>query len=118
MNTFHISYAAFDIRNKKKDNDYIRARRYMPEKGNGLKGTDLKPDYFETELFKKDVPHKITIIKKGINLFMYIRNSEKEMLCHWKNDSLPPVNEGRIGLRHMWTRGARYKDFRISQLKD
>jgi len=114
MNLFHISYAAFNIGNKDPKKEYIRARRYMPESKDGLANTDLKPDYFETGLFKKGVPHKITVIKKGDDLFMHIRSREKELLCHWKTDALPPVLEGRIGLRHMWTRGARYRDFRIS----
>ena len=89
----------------------------MPETGNGLANTDLKPDYSRTGLFSKDVPHKITVIKKDDDLFMFVRNSDKELLCHWKTDALPPITEGRIGLRHMWTRAARYRDFRISQLR-
>jgi len=118
MNTYHISYAAFNIGNEEAESDYIRARRYMPANKKGLRGTDLKPDYFNTGLFKRGVLHKITILKKDDDLFMYIRNDEKKMLCHWKTGDFPPVVEGRIGLRHMWTRGARYMDFRISQLKD
>lgn len=116
MNLLHVSYAAFKVGNEDPMKDYIRARRYLPETGKGLKGTDLKPDYFETGLFKKGVPHKITVIKKGGDLWMHIRNEGKEKLCHWKLGALPPVVEGRIGLRHMWTRGACYKDFRVSRL--
>ncbi len=117
MDLLHISYAAFGIGNVDAQNDYIRARRYMPETGNGLAKTDLKPDYLRTGLFAKDVPYKVTVIKKDDDLFMFIRNSEQKHLCHWKTDALPPITEGRIGLRHMWTRAARYRDFRISQLK-
>lgn len=116
MNTFHVSYAAFDVGNLGLDKDYIRARRYIPE-GGGLSNTDLKPDYFETGLFEKDVPHKITIIKKGEHLFMQIKNDEQTYLCHWLTNQVPEITEGRIGLRHMWTRGARYKDFQVSTLK-
>ena len=117
MHTLHISYAAFDVGNIAPQNDYIRARRYMPETGNGLAKTDLKPDYLRTGLFAKDVPHRITVIKKGDDLFMFIRNTEKEILCRWKTDESLPITGGHIGLRHMWTRSARYRDFRISQLK-
>ena len=53
---------------------------------------------------------------KGTELFMYIRNEQIEKLCHWKADEFPPITEGRIGLRHMWTRNAQYRDFRISVL--
>jgi len=116
MNLLHVSYAAFKVGNEDPSKDYIRARRYMPETGKGLKGTDLEPDYLKTGLFKKGVPHKITVIKKGGDLWMHIRNAEKEQLCHWKADAFPPIIEGRIGLRHMWTRGARYRSFRVSRL--
>ena len=116
MNTFHISYAAFDIGNTTAGKDYIRARRYMPEK-KGLKNTDLKPDYFETGLFQKDQVHKITVIKKGDDLFMQLKNKEQSYLCHWSTADVPKIQKGRIGLRHMWTRGARYKNFRIYTLK-
>jgi len=118
MNTYHISYAAFDNNNDDPTEDYIRARRYMPVEKKGLAGTDLKPDYFRTGFFKTSVPHKITVVKKGDNLYMHIINDEKQMLCHWINSSFPPIEQGRIGLRHMYARGARYKNFRISQLKE
>jgi hypothetical protein len=101
-------------------NDYIRARRNMPEprtrKGHGLANTALRPDYLRTGLFAEDVTHRITVIKKSDDLFMFVRNSDRELLCHWKTDVLSPIAEGRIGLRHMCTRAARYRDFRISQL--
>ena len=112
MNTYHVSYAAYP-NDKDSPEDYIRARRYMPE-ADGLRGTDLVPDYFRTGFFKTGVPHKITVIKRGQELFMHIHNDEKQMLCHWKNESFPPILEGRVGLRHMFTRSARYRDFRIS----
>lgn len=116
MNLLHISYAAFGIPNTDPQDDYIRARRYMPETGKGLRDTDLKPDYLRTGLFAKGVPHQITVIKSGNDLFMHVRNNNKQLLCHWKTDDFPAVTEGRIGLRHMWTRSARYKHFRVSQL--
>ena len=117
MNTYHISYAAFPANSEGPEDDYIRARRYMPLAKKGLTDTDLKPDYFRTGLFKTGIPHKITIIAKGNDLFMNIRNDEKELLCHWNTSSHPPVTEGRIGLRHMFTRAARYSNFRVSILE-
>ena len=116
MHTYHISYAAFHLPNTDPDDDYIKARRYLPDRNKKLEGTDFKPEYTRTGLFKKGVPHHITIIKKGTQLFMHIRNSEKDLLCQWQTDALPPIHKGRIGLRHMWTRGARYHNFRVTQL--
>ncbi len=115
MNTYHISYSAFDQDNADPQGDYIRARRYLPETGQGLEGTALIPDYSRTGLFETGVPYRITVIKKDDDLFMHIRGNGKEKLCHWKTDDFPPITEGRVGLRHMYTRSARYRDFRISR---
>jgi len=113
MNTYHISYAAFGGRNEIPGNDYIRGRRYMC---GALNGTELDNEYEKTGLFDSGVPHKITIIKRDRHIYMRIRNSEKEMLCHFVNSKFPPITEGKIGLRHMYTRGSRYKDFKVSVL--
>ena len=113
MNTYHISYAAFGTKNKDATKDYIRARRYICR---GLNGTELENEYEKTGLFEPGVPHKITIIKRDRDIYMHIKNSQKEMLCHFVNNKFPPITEGKIGLRHMYTRGARYKDFKVSVL--
>ena len=107
MNTYHISYAVGDKK-------YIRGRRYIPEK-KGLKGTELKPDYFTPELFATGVKHHITVIKKDRSLHMRIENPDQVVYCHMTNPDLPVITEGRIGLRHMFTRSARYANFRVSR---
>ena len=94
----------------------MRARRYMPH-ATGLKGTALTPEYFPKGLFASGVPHKITVIKKDRELIMKCENAEQTIYCHMKNPDLPIIREGRIGLRLMWTRATRIKDFRISQIK-
>ena len=116
MNTYHISYAAFNNNNDDPNEDYIRARRYMPLKKRGLKGTELKPDFARTGLFATGVPHRITVIKRGKTLSMRVQNDQADETFRWTNDTLPGIAEGRIGLRHMFTRGARYRDFRVTQL--
>jgi hypothetical protein len=110
MNTYHLSYAAFE---GNETVSYIRARRYLPEQS-GLEGTDLKPDYFPTGLFKTGVPHKISVVKKQRDVFVRIENAEQTVYCQMTNPHLPEIDEGRVGLRHMFTRAARYRDFRIS----
>jgi hypothetical protein len=112
MNTYHISYAAFGTQNDNPELDYVRARRYMPLFG-VLRDTELEPDYAETNLFQTGVLHKIAIIKKDNEIYMLVSNGEQERLFYWHNDRLPPVLSGRIGLRHMYTRGARYSCFRV-----
>ena len=115
MNAYHISYAAFGASKDDPQADYIRARRYLPGPNASLRGTELKPDYFEAGLFDTNVPHNITVIKAGDELYMRIRNQDRTVLCHWKNNSRP-ITEGRIGLRHMYTRAARYRDSRVYKL--
>lgn len=111
MNTYHISYAAFP--NDEDSTGYIRSRRYMPNR-TGLEGTGMEPDYYPEGLFKTGVPHTITVIKQDRDLFMKIQNAEQVFYAHMKNPDLPIIERGRIGLRHMFTRSARYKDIRIS----
>ncbi len=84
----------------------------MPEK-QGLDGTALKPDYFTAGLFKTGVPRKITIVKKERELFLRIANTEQVLYCHMRNADLPEITHGRIGLRHMFTRSARYANIRV-----
>jgi hypothetical protein len=82
----------------------------------GLKGTGLEPDYFNTGLFGTNEEYRILAIKYGNDLYMQIKGMGEEMLCHWELSSFPDVNSGHIGLRHMGSRSARYKDFSVSGL--
>lgn len=112
MNLYHISYAAF-VNDGKATRSYIRGRRYMPHK-TGLKGTDMDPDYYFDHLFATGVKHHLTVIKQDRDLFMKIENPDGVTYCRLSNPSLPIITEGRVGLRHMFTRSARYKNIRIS----
>ena len=115
MNTYHISYAALSADGK---NDYIRLRRYNPQKKR-LKGTDIPQDYFPRGLFKSNVLYHIQVCKFGDQIEMQIQNKEDEsekLLCTWDVSKYPPCNSGRIGLRHMYTRSARYKDIKVWSL--
>jgi hypothetical protein len=118
MNTYHISYAAFGMTNNDAEKDYVRARRYMPLANKGLKGTDLKGDSFNTGFFKTGVPHRITVIKKGHQLWMKIANKDKTQFYQWDTTSHPAIYDGRIGLRHMFTRSAIYKNFTVLTLTE
>lgn len=113
MNTYHISYAV----NPGTEGSYIRGRRYKPN-ARGLRGTELKPDYYNPELFATGVKHHITVIKRDRDLYMRIENPDQVQYCHFINEKLPVITEGRIGLRHMFTRSARYANFRVSTPAD
>ena len=117
MDTYHISYAAYGSKPVLDDYDYIRARRYRPDIVPRKNGPILEPDTYErTGLFAPGVPHQITVIKKGRELFMMIRNPDKEYLAYWSGDGQPAISAGPVGLRHMWTRSARYRNFSVSTL--
>lgn len=112
MHVYHISYAALGNTGTS-DQQYIRARRYIPH-ATGLKGTELEPDYYPEGLFEKGVPHRIQVIKQDRNLYMRVENDKQINYYYFSNPNLPVITEGRVGLRQMFTRSARYKDFRIS----
>jgi hypothetical protein len=114
MHTYHLSYAAFG-ESKQDKTSYIRGRRYMPH-AKGLKGTELTPDYRFDTLFATGVKHHITIIKRDRDLHVRVQNPDEVRYCHLQNAKLPVITEGRIGLRHMFTRSARYGNFRVSVL--
>ena len=77
----------------------------------------ILPDNFDTGLFQPGVQHHFTIIKKGHQLYMKVESDELSRLFFWDTSDFPPVTEGRIGLRHMWTRCSRYSDLRVSVLQ-
>jgi len=111
-NTLHISYAALSP----EDGDYVRARRYRPDVGTGLKGTDLGATY-GTGFFETGVKHHITIIKKGYDMYMKVSNDEQTELYLWNYSQHPEITEGRIALRHMYTRSSRYKNFVVKAIR-
>jgi hypothetical protein len=111
MHTYHLSFAAFP--NSGDATAYVRGRRYLPE-GKGLRGTELAPEYDSEGLFETGVRHQITVIKNDRGLFLRIPNASTVFHGHLANPELPKVTHGRIGIRHMFTRSARYANSRIS----
>lgn len=119
MHTYHISFAAFAANKYSGDNDYIRVRRYNPNK-KGLKGTDVPGDYFKTGLFKPYQTYHIQVFWYNNQIEMHIQNkqnAENRLVCKWDVSMFPLCNSGRIGLRHMYTRSAIYKNFKVWELQ-
>lgn len=114
--TYHISYAAAGISDPRGD-EYIRARRYMPETGQHLKGTALQPEYFNSNLFKTDITYHLTIIKDNKLLLFNVKGDGREETFYFSADAFPPIESGRIGLRQMFTRNSRYANFKVYRLK-
>ncbi len=115
MHAYHLSYAAFPNSGENRVS-YLRARRYLPE-GDGLKGTELAPDYDPQGFFAEGVKHHITVIKKDRDLFLRVENPDRVGHYHFRNPRLPAITDGRVGLRHMFTRSARYRNFQISTIQ-
>ena len=118
MNTYHISYAAFAAKKFSGNNDYIRMRKYNPNK-EGLVNTDIKPDYLKTNLFKPFTKYNIEVIKKDLIIEMNITDVKRptnNLKCKWDISHLENLKLGRIGIRHMYTRSAIYKNIEIWQL--
>jgi len=110
MNTLHISYAAISP----EGNKYVRARRYPTGPQRGFKETVVKPSYDdERSLFQTDETYAITVIKTSDRLFFKVKGKETEKVFTWNLEGWKPIAEGRVGLRHMFTRSARYANFKI-----
>ncbi len=113
MNTYHISYAAFEMVNDDPETDYVRVRKYPATVEIPFKNTEVPPSFDRTGLFQTGETYKITVIKTSSKLFMNVEGENAEKLFSWDLPGENPITEGRIGLRHMFTRSARYSDFKV-----
>lgn len=111
MKALHISFAAFP--NDEKTQDYVRARSYPVTAEKGFGQLEIPPTYFDSGLFKTNEPCKITVIKTDAKLFFKVEGKQVTKIFTWDTSQLSPLKEGRIGLRHMYTRSALYNNFRI-----
>lgn len=114
MDAYHISFAAFENDNYLPTADYVRARRYLPETGRGLQGTELLPHFNETGLFQPGVKHRLTFVVYHNELYLHVKNNTTERLFHWNDTHVPLLNRGRIGIRMMGSRSAKFQNFKVS----
>ena len=111
MNTFHISYSAFG--NQENSFHYVRARRYPKPDDKPFKVTQIEPSYDKQGYFKSGQTYHITAIKTKEHLFFKMESKDGVELFRWDISNINPINEGRIGLRQMFTRSSIYKNFKI-----
>ncbi len=116
MNLIHISYAAFANDDSKNKVDYLRARRYPVLDGKRFSHTQVGKSYDDSGLFVPGIKYHITIIKKDSFVFMKVAGDGKTKYFQWDFSDHPKITEGRIGLRHMWTRCSKYGNFKVSEL--
>ena len=116
MNLLHISFAAFDNNPEAtKESAYIRARRYPRSLFGSFSKMEIEPDYAALGLFEPGAPHHVTVIKRGNELMMKVKNPDEERFYRWQLNETRNLNDGRIGLRHMNQRAAIYKNITVSR---
>lgn len=108
MNALHVSYAAFGS-----DGTYVRARRYPKKNGQRFKSTQITPSYDGEGEFKTGQTYHITAIKLADKLTFQVESKDGTEAFDWDITTVPPITEGRVGLRHMYTRSSVYKDFKV-----
>lgn len=111
MNTLHISFAAFP--NNEEKQDYIRVRRYPVLPDINFRELEVEPTFFDTGFFKTGLTYHITVVKTNQHLFLKVTGNNETKNYSWDTSHLPPLNKGRIGLRHMYTRSALYRNVKI-----
>lgn len=120
MNLLHVSYAAHYNRDDQTREQYIHARRYPTGPNRTFPQTGLGERNLVGQLIKPGVIYEITAAKIGERLLFSVKpkgKSEKERRSfEWDTSQFDPVTKGRIGLRQMWTRSARYANFKVSEL--
>ena len=120
MNLLHISYAAFPT-DEGEHTDYVRARVYpVPKGGKFSTDTRLLPDNFDTGMFVPGVTYHFTVIKHRKQLLFEVKelNGDRSKLFTWDLSNFQQISHGRIGIRHMYTRSARYANFKVYQLEE
>lgn len=110
MNSLHISYAAFG----KDGIKYIRARRYPTNANTDFPNTLIEPSYNNLEeIFQDGINYHISVLKVDQKLFFKVEGDGKNWIFKWDLKQKDAIKEGRIGLRHMYTRSALYKNFKV-----
>lgn len=122
MNLLHISYAAQYNRDDQTREQYLHARRYPTGPDRSFLETGIGERRLVGQLIAPGVTYEITAAKVGERLLFSVKpkgqGEEQRRSFVWDTSEFDPVTEGRIGLRQMWTRSARYANFRVSELKD
>jgi hypothetical protein len=113
MNPLHISYAAFPMVNTDPENDYIRVRKYPVNDTISFQDMEVEPSFYKTGLFLAGETYKITVIKTDEVLHFNVEGKDKNRIYSWHLKPGQSPKEGRIGLRHMFTRSAKYSDVKI-----
>lgn len=106
MNSLHVSYAT--------DGRYVSARRYPAADLKDFQtGTQVQPIYRDIDLFSPGETWHITATKIGHRLTFVAERDDEVHEFEWDTSKYPPVDTGRVGFRHMWTRSSQYSNIRV-----
>lgn len=101
---------------------YVHARRYPTGPERTFPETGIGEQRLVGNLIATGVVYEITAAKVGHKLLFSVKpkgkGEEERRSFLWDTSSFDPVTQGRIGLRQMWTRSARYANFRVSELPE
>lgn len=92
---------------------YVRARRYPKPDDKPFETTKIEPSYDMHGLFETGKTYHITAIKTAEKLSFEMAHGDKKQYFEWDVSKVIPITEGRIGIRHMFTRSAIYKNFKV-----
>ncbi len=112
MEPIHISFAGYPMVNTDPKRDYLRVRKY-PEQGVTFHEMEVEPTYYNTNLFLPYITYKVIIIKTDDELYMSVVGGGRDACYRWNLSDKRKVEEGRMGMRHMNTRSAYYKNFKV-----
>jgi hypothetical protein len=113
MDALHISFAAFNNSGPISDSDYVRARRYPVSSEVSWNQTVVPPSFEDTGLFGTGKNYRITAIKTDANLYFQGEGEGLKRLFWWDLSERSPLAFDRVGLRHLFTRSAIYRDVQI-----
>ncbi len=114
---WHLSFAAFQNKGDPGQPDYLRVRNYPVTPDRTFAQTEVPPTYNDTGLFLTGVTYAVTVLKTKDALRLHVSGGGKDRVFCWDLSAFAGPNEGRIGLRHMHTRSARYEGFTVWQRK-
>jgi hypothetical protein len=110
MRALQISYATTGPRRA----HYVSARHYPASSIESFPTeTQLLPLYEDVMLFEPGVSYSITAVKEDGQLSFTVSGDSVDRRFVWDTTGFPPVAAGRVGLRHMWARSARYSDLKV-----
>ncbi len=110
MNALHISYSCSGPDRA----DYVSARRYPAKDTASFQTeTQILPVYEDIHLFEPGKTYHIVAVKQGSQLSFSAECDGQVNRFEWDTSAFPPVTEGRIGFRHMWTRCSRYRNIKV-----